>query len=158
MFKFNIYNLIFFNLYISEKVVKPKYRLLEQIKLPFKKRYVKTGNSMYAKRNSLHGSQVTMPLEIDGIFLKPVLKRKSKYDENVDEESENDERSNDGDDKNNNNSSSNINNNNDNDSAENDEDPISEDDNPDFIMVDLSDSDEEVDGAGRCSFFTKSSL
>lgn len=34
---------------------------------------------MYGKRHTLHGSQVTMPLEIDEITLKPVLKRYSKY-------------------------------------------------------------------------------
>lgn len=36
---------------------------------------------MYGKRHTLHGSQVTMPLEIDEVTLKPVLKRYSKYDD-----------------------------------------------------------------------------
>ena len=41
----------------------------------------KLSTQMYGKRHTLHGSQVTMPLEIDEVTLKPVLKRYSKYDD-----------------------------------------------------------------------------
>ena len=41
----------------------------------------KLSTQVYGKRHTLHGSQVTMPLEIDEVTLKPVLKRYSKYDE-----------------------------------------------------------------------------
>ena len=46
------------------------------------KHYTLSSNHLKSKLNSLHGSHVTMPSELDGVVLKPVLKRTSKYDVN----------------------------------------------------------------------------
>lgn len=65
-----------------------KIRFINSIKAPFK-RYIKTGNSLYYKRHSLHGSQVTMPFEIDNPdaatppqnHLRSALRNRSKYEQ-----------------------------------------------------------------------------
>ena len=111
--KNNLVNIYFL---VSAKLIKARYRLANQIKQPFK-RNVKCKVDVTCndndKRRCTYGSQVTLPLEIDEVVLKPVLKRHSVYD-----------------DKNNN---SNLNND---DNPEND-------DEADFIEVDFSDSDFE---------------
>lgn len=53
-----------------EDVATTKIRFINSLKAPFK-RYIKTGSSLYRKRNSLHGSQVTMPSEIDDAAAAP---------------------------------------------------------------------------------------
>ena len=62
-------------------VVTAKVKFINSLKVPFK-RYIKTNGSLKNKRNSLHGSQVTMPHDIDDpSSLRSVLRRRSKYDE-----------------------------------------------------------------------------
>lgn len=112
-------------------MLKAKEKFLQHLKAPFK-RYVKTGKTLsrplQPKRNSLHGSNVTMPLEIDGVVLKPVLKTRSKYDIKNNNDNNNDIKS------------ANVNAN---DYSENEE---HDDNDPNFIMVDsFSDSDEYED-------------
>ncbi|XP_057312736.1 phosphatase and actin regulator 1-like isoform X1 [Hydractinia symbiolongicarpus] len=116
---------------VTAAVLKAKEKFLQHLKAPFK-RYVKTGKTLsrplQPKRNSLHGSNVTMPLEIDGVVLKPVLKTRSKYDIKNNNDNNNDIKS------------YNVNVNDDSENEEHD------DNDPNFIMVDsFSDSDEYED-------------
>lgn len=73
-----------FLIFLDSSVVKPKDKLINTIKEPFK-RYFKTGSSLRKNRTSLHGSQVTMPHDIDtgAGALKSALRRRSKYDEEL---------------------------------------------------------------------------
>ncbi|XP_065670206.1 uncharacterized protein LOC100200061 isoform X6 [Hydra vulgaris] len=53
---------------------------------PFKvcyKHYMLSSNHFKPKTNSIHGSFVTMPSELDGVVLKPALKLNSMYDNNL---------------------------------------------------------------------------
>ncbi|XP_047123057.1 uncharacterized protein LOC100200061 isoform X2 [Hydra vulgaris] len=64
----------------SRKYTKAKYFN------PFKvcyKHYMLSSNHFKSKTDSIHGSLVTMPSELDGVVLKPALKFNSMYDNNL---------------------------------------------------------------------------